>query len=74
MEARDTQRDRILSALADGAWRRPAELPGHRRRCYAIVNELTRVGVLEQGTADDGYIWRLVRADAERTGHGKFDG
>ena len=74
METRDAQRDRILAVLAGGAWRRPTELPGHRRRCYAIVNELTRAGVAEQGTADGGYVWRLVERVAGMAGHGSSDG
>jgi len=59
METREDQKARIFAAMSDGDWHRPTDLPGHRRRCYSILNELTRDGIAEEGIQRGSYAWRL---------------
>jgi len=59
VETREDQKARILAVMYDGDWHRPTDLPGHRRRCYSILIELTRAGIAEDGIQRGSYAWRL---------------
>ena len=64
MEPREDARTRLLVAMADGAWYEPAGLPEDRRRCYSILNEFTKEGVVEDRRQEGEYAWRLTRRAA----------
>lgn len=60
LETRDSQRARILAVLSSGEWSRATKMPGHRRRAYSILGELTRQGITEAGIDSSGQsVWRL---------------
>lgn len=61
MQSREMHRRDILRAINDRPtreWWNVSMLPGHYRRRYSILNELTREGVLQEGTHNGFYAWR----------------